>query len=114
MIHFYKIGQGAFKRSLPLVYREINVMRLHSSIGVVDSDIWNNDGTCAKYPYRQFPLVSLVYPLLSLVIFGYPWLPCGYNIWLRLQKIIGNEGMIIGLQQTKSHIFGVGTRANQG
>ena len=70
-----KIGQSDFKK-LPLVHREEHIMQLYSSIGV--ADIW----TSAKYPYRQFPLFTL----------GYPWLPCGYIIWPRLQKIIGNEG----------------------
>ena len=47
-------------------------MRLHSTIEV--ADIWTSAGTRAKYPYRRYPLVSLV-------ILGYPWLPRGFIIW---------------------------------
>ena len=58
-----KICKDPFKNLLPLVHREVHAMRLYSYIGVVD--ICTNGGSCAKYPYRQFPLIPLV-------ILGYP------------------------------------------
>ena len=70
--------------------KKVRVMRLHSSIEVVY--IW----TSAKYLYRSL--------WLSLIIAGYPWLPC-YIIWPLMQKIIGNDGLIIASVQTKSHIW---------
>ena len=51
-----KIGYGALKKPLPLVYRKVREMRLYSSIGV--EDIWTSAGTRAKYPYRQSPCLS--------------------------------------------------------
>ena len=64
-------------------------MQLYSSIE--SADIWTSGGTRAKYP-----LVILSYSVVT----GYIMLP-------RMQKIIGSEGIMIGLQQSKSHIFGL-------
>ena len=63
-----------------------------------------------------FDLVNLGYPWLSFVICDFSWLSLvAYIIWPQLQKIIGFEGMLIGLQQSKSHIFRLElTRDNQG
>ena len=67
-------------------------MQLYSSIE--SADIWTRAGTRAKY--HQFPLVILGYSVDT----GYFMLP-------RMQKIIGSEGIMIGLQKSKSHIFGL-------
>ena len=52
-MHFFftQIDKGAFKKTLPLVCKDMHIMQLYSSNGV--ADIW----TRAMYPY--------LYPWLS-------------------------------------------------
>ena len=87
---FTKIGQGASKKSFPLVYKTMRVMRIISSIEVVN--VWTIAGSLSVQPFLWFPLVPCGFPWLYLVIPGYTWLPSGHFIWPRLQKISANDG----------------------